>query len=76
MASGVIAASGTLGSLIPPSILMVLYGIYAEVSIGKLFMAGFLPGLVSALLYMAMIVMRCRAKLELRSWPGRTDERY
>ena len=58
LASGVIAASGTLGSLIPPSILMVLYGFFAEVSIGKLFIAGFLPGLVSALLYMAMIVGR------------------
>ncbi len=61
LASGVIAASGTLGSLIPPSILMVLYGIYAEVSIGKLFIAGFLPGLVSAGLYIGMIALRCRA---------------
>ncbi|GLQ05897.1 TRAP transporter large permease [Sneathiella chinensis] len=60
LASGVIAASGTLGSLIPPSILMVLYGIYAEVSIGKLFIAGFLPGLLSAALYMGMIALRCR----------------
>ena len=58
LASGVIAASGTLGSLIPPSILMVLYGFFAEVSIGKLFIAGFLPGLVSAFLYMVMIVGR------------------
>ncbi len=73
LASGVIAASGTLGSLIPPSILMVLYGIYAEVSIGKLFMAGFLPGLVSALLYMTMIVVRVKLNPELA---GRTDERY
>lgn len=59
LASGVIAASGTLGSLIPPSILMVLFGIYAEVSIGKLFLAGFIPGLLSALIYMGMIVVRC-----------------
>ncbi len=58
LASGVVAASGTLGSLIPPSILMVLYGYFAEVSIGKMFIAGFLPGLLSALLYMAMIVGR------------------
>lgn len=58
LATGVIAASGTLGSLIPPSILMVLYGVYAEVSIGKLFMAGFLPGLLSAALYILMIVAR------------------
>lgn len=73
LASGTIAASGTLGSLIPPSILMVLYGIYAEVSIGKLFMAGFLPGLVSALVYMAMIVVRTSLNPKLA---GRTDERY
>jgi tripartite ATP-independent transporter DctM subunit len=60
LASGVVAASGTLGSLIPPSILMVLFGYFAEVSIGKLFIAGFLPGVVSALLYMAMIIVRVR----------------
>ncbi|WP_169569394.1 TRAP transporter large permease [Sneathiella limimaris] len=65
LSSGVIAASGTLGSLIPPSILMVLYGIYAEVSIGALFLAGFLPGVVSALLYMGMIVLRCWRNPEL-----------
>ena len=58
LASGVIAASGTLGSLIPPSILMVLFGYFAEVSIGQLFIAGFIPGIVSALLYMAMIMAR------------------
>lgn len=58
LASGVIAASGTLGSLIPPSVLMILFGYFAEVSISKLFIAGFLPGLVSALLYMIMISVR------------------
>jgi C4-dicarboxylate transporter, DctM subunit len=58
LAAGVIAASGTLGSLIPPSILMLLYGYFAEVSVGRLFVAGFLPGLLSALLYAAMIVAR------------------
>ncbi len=40
LAAGVVASAGTLGSLIPPSILMVLYGIFAEVSISKLFIAG------------------------------------
>jgi C4-dicarboxylate transporter DctM subunit len=59
LATGVIAAAGTLGSLIPPSILMVLYGYLAEVSIAKLFMAGFLPGLLSAAMFIAMIVIRC-----------------
>ena len=58
LASGVIASSGTLGSLIPPSILMVLYGYFAEVSIAQLFMAGFLPGLLSAALFATMIITR------------------
>ena len=60
LASGVIAASGTLGSLIPPSVLMIIYAVYAEVSVGKLFMAGFLPGILSALIYMAMIIIRVK----------------
>ncbi len=77
LASGVIAASGTLGSLIPPSILMVLYGIYAEVSIGKLFIAGFLPGIISALLYIGMIVVRCKINPELAGGgKGVPTERY
>lgn len=65
LASGVIAASGTLGSLIPPSILLVLYGYFAEVSIAKLFVAGFVPGIVSALLYIGMIVGRATANPSL-----------
>ena len=58
LATGTIAASGTLGSLIPPSVLLILYGVYAQVSVGQLFMAGFIPGILSALIYMAMIVTR------------------
>ena len=73
LATGVIAASGTLGSLIPPSILMVLYGVYAEVSIGKLFMAGFLPGLVSAALYIFMIIIRVKISPALA---GKVDENF
>lgn len=65
LATGVVAASGTLGSLIPPSILMVLYGIFTEQSIGQLFIAGFVPGVISALIYMAMITVRCTIKPEL-----------
>ncbi len=65
LATGTIAASGTLGSLIPPSVLLVLYGVYAQVSVGQLFMAGFIPGLLSALIYMAMIVARVKARPEL-----------
>ncbi len=73
LATGVIAASGTLGSLIPPSVLLVLYGVYAQVSIGQLFMAGFLPGILSALLYMGMILLRARLNPALA---GHVDERF
>ncbi|MEE9568797.1 MAG: TRAP transporter large permease [Candidatus Binatia bacterium] len=55
LAAGAIAASGTLGALIPPSGLMIIYGIITEQSIGKLLMAGFIPGIVSALIYIGMI---------------------
>jgi C4-dicarboxylate transporter, DctM subunit len=65
LASGVVASAGTLGSLIPPSILLLLYGYIAEVSIAQLFMAGFLPGLLSALMFAAMIVIRVRLKPSL-----------
>lgn len=65
LSTGVVAAGGTLGSLIPPSILLLLYGYYAEVSIAKLFMAGVLPGLITMLLYAAMIVLRCKLQPDL-----------
>ena len=65
LAAGVVAASGTLGSLIPPSILMILYGIFTEVSIGKLLLAGFIPGVMSAAIYMLMIYVRARLNPEM-----------
>jgi tripartite ATP-independent transporter DctM subunit len=65
LATGVVASAGTLGSLIPPSILLVIFGIFAQVSIGELFMAGFLPGLLSALMFAAMIVIRVSLKPSL-----------
>ena len=54
-AAGVSATGGTLGILIPPSTVMIIYGIITEQSIGKLFMAGMLPGILQMLLYMAVI---------------------
>ncbi|OGA45025.1 MAG: C4-dicarboxylate ABC transporter [Betaproteobacteria bacterium RIFCSPLOWO2_12_FULL_63_13] len=60
LATGVCACAGTLGSLIPPSILFVLYGVFAEQSISKLFIAGILPGVLTAVLYGGMIVIRCK----------------
>src|SRR5262247_2889818 len=50
LAAGSIAAGGTLGILIPPSTIMVIYGIMTETNIGKLFIAGILPGLVATVL--------------------------
>jgi tripartite ATP-independent transporter DctM subunit len=65
LATGVCACAGTLGSLIPPSILMVLYGVFAEQSVAKLFIAGILPGILTAVLYAAMIITRCKLKPSL-----------
>ncbi len=53
LSTGVIAAGGTLGIMIPPSTIMVIYGIVTETNIGKLFAAGILPGLLCAALLMA-----------------------
>ena len=59
IALGSIAAGGTLGILIPPSIIFIVYGSLAEVSVGKLFLAGVFPGLALAALYSAYIAVRC-----------------
>ncbi len=60
LASGVVASAGTLGSMIPPSILMLLYAYVAEVSVAKVFMAGVLPGVLSGVMFIAMIVIRVK----------------
>ncbi len=57
LSTGVIAAGGTLGIMIPPSTIMVIYGIVTETHIGKLFAAGVLPGLVCALMMMGAVVI-------------------
>lgn len=58
LATGVCASGGTLDALIPPSISFVIYGIFAEVSIVKLLLAGILPGILTATVYMIMIIGR------------------
>ncbi len=58
IAMGSLAGAGTLGFLIPPSLIMIVYAILAEVSIGKMFMAGILPGLLLASVYAAYIIYR------------------
>ena len=64
-AAGVVAAGGTLASLIPPSAILVIYAIITESSVGRLLMAGFLPGLVSALIYAALIVLMASFRKDL-----------
>ncbi|SPF80275.1 TRAP transporter large permease [Pseudoprimorskyibacter insulae] len=59
LATGVVAAAGTLGVMIPPSIPMIIYAYFAEVSVGAMFLAGIVPGLLTAILYAVMIVGRC-----------------
>jgi C4-dicarboxylate transporter DctM subunit len=60
LATGCVAAAGTLGSLIPPSILMIVFGIIADTSISKLFMAGVIPGLLSAAVFIGYIMLRVK----------------
>ena len=59
LSMGTIAGSGTLGILIPPSIIAVMYAIMTDVSVGKILIAGFVPGILLALGFMVMIVIRC-----------------
>jgi tripartite ATP-independent transporter DctM subunit len=56
---GSIAAGGTLGILIPPSINMILYGVLAEVSVGDLYLAGLMPGILLALLFSGTVAVAC-----------------
>lgn len=66
---GSLAGAGSLGLLIPPSIILIIYGVLAEVSIAKLFAAGVLPGLLIAGLFSTYIIIRCiiNPKLSPRS---------
>jgi C4-dicarboxylate transporter DctM subunit len=77
LATGSIAAGGALGILIPPSILMIVYGVASGTSVGQLFMAGFIPGIMLAGIMMLYIVIRCRLSPNLAplsehvSWSNR-----
>jgi len=75
---GAVAAGGTLGILIPPSIIMIIYGGMANVSIGRLFFGGFIPGIVLALTFMTYVALWARispsiapASAETVSWKDR-----
>ena len=57
LAAGVVAAGGTLASLIPPSAILIIYAIIVEESVGALLLAGFLPGIFSAVIYALIIII-------------------
>ncbi len=64
LATGAIAAGGSLGILIPPSVILVVYGLMTETDIGKLFIAGLIPGIIGILLYMVAVIVTVRLKPE------------
>ncbi len=70
LAAGVVAAGGTLASLIPPSAILVIYAIIVEESVGALLLAGFLPGVFSAVVYGAIIIIWAKINPNLGP-PGR-----
>ncbi len=65
LATGSIAAGGTIGILIPPSVVLIIYGILTEVSIAELFFAGIIPGLISLLFYIVAIIIWTRVNPEV-----------
>ena len=71
-ALGVVGASGTIGIVIPPSLALILYGIVAEQSVPRLFLAGILPGLLQAAVVLRLgLVRRAAAQLSRSSRPCR-----
>ena len=70
LATGALAAGGTLGILIPPSIGFIVYAFISETSVAKLFMAGICPGIILAVMFGTIIYVRCRLNPELGSLPG------
>ncbi|MCL2670200.1 MAG: TRAP transporter large permease [Syntrophaceae bacterium] len=79
-AMGLIAAGGTLGILLPPSVPMIVFGVTAEESVGKLFMAGLLPGLLMTVVLLASTVIYARLKgyggCEKATWNERMSATY
>ncbi|WP_315983896.1 TRAP transporter large permease subunit [Aliamphritea spongicola] len=65
MVTGVIQAGSSLGILVPPSIVLVLYGMIARQPVSQLWLAGVIPGLILATMFIAYIVIRCKIQPEL-----------
>ena len=72
LATGTVAAAGGLGILIPPSTIFIVYGILTQQSIGKLFIAGVLPGILLAALFIAVVLFRCLRNPSLAPAGGAT----
>lgn len=70
MATAIVAVSGTLAIMIPPSVILVLYGILTDESVGKLLMAGVIPGLISALAYSITIVFWFKREQKKQNIPA------
>lgn len=71
-ATACIASAGTFASMIPPSTMMIVYGLFTQQSIGKLFAAGIIPGLITATVYSISIIYRCKKNPRLA--PSLTSE--
>ncbi len=65
LAAGTVAAGGTLGILIPPSIAMIIYGTFTDTSIAKLFIAGLVPGILLVVIFMVYVAVRCKINPKL-----------
>lgn len=65
LATGTVAAAGTIGALIPPSILMILYGIISRQSVSQLFLGGLVVGVITLIAYVLLIVVRVKLNLDL-----------
>ncbi len=70
LSTGIVAVGGTLGSLIPPSVTLIVYGMITEQSIGKLFLAATIPGLIISFLFMCIVYGMCRIN---PSWGPRAE---
>ena len=74
LATGSIAAGGTLGILIPPSVILIIYGLITEADIGKLFLAGILPGLLGVLFYIGAVAITVRLRPDLAPQEAGTEK--
>ena len=72
---GTLASGGTLGILIPPSINLIVYGLLTEMSVPKLYLAGFIPGFLLALLFMGTVLIACLIRPKFGGEPVRSSWR-